>query len=138
MDLRSSPPPLRTIVVVEDDSALLNALTFALETEGFRAQAFRTGAAMAAWPELAAAACLIIDQNLPDESGLDVLVRLRAEGITAPAVMITTNPPLALRAQAASLNVPVIEKPLLGDQLFACVRRLIGGSRAVMCGAPGS
>ena len=138
MDHRSSPPPSPTIVVVEDDSALLNALTFALETEGFLPQAFRTGAAMAAWPELAAAACLIIDQNLPDEPGLDLLARLRAGGVRAPAVVITTNPPPALRAQATRLNVPVIEKPLLGDQLFACVRRLIGGSRAVRCGGPGS
>ncbi|MDB5457867.1 MAG: response regulator [Caulobacter sp.] len=122
---RPSSPPRALIVIVDDDAAVLGALSFALETEGFDILAFRTAAALFAAPGIAAADCLVIDQNLPDEPGLDLLSRLRGRGDTTPAVMITTDPPRAVRAQAARLHVPVVEKPLLGDQLFAAIRALI-------------
>ncbi len=120
---QSAPSP--TIVVVDDDAAVLNALGFALEAEGFRVRRFRSAGDLFAAREIEDAACLVIDQGLPDESGLDVLARLRGRGIETPAVLITTNPPRALHLQASGLDTPVVEKPLLGDQLFGVIRGLI-------------
>jgi FixJ family two-component response regulator len=119
-------PPLVSarVVIVDDDEAVLNALAFALEAEGFEVQAFRTAADMFAGPGVDAAACLVIDQNLPDEPGLEVLGRLRERGNRTPAVLITTNPAHSLLTKAFSMRAPVIEKPLLGDDLFACIRAL--------------
>lgn len=115
-----------TIIVVDDDDALLNALAFALEAEGFRVRSFRTAKSAYSAPKVDEAACMVIDQMLADEPGLELLARLRALGNQAPAVLITTNPHRAVQAQAARMDVPIVEKPLLGDQLFACIRRLIG------------
>lgn len=124
MDIAVSPSPA-TIVVVDDDAAVLNALDFALGAEGFRVRAFHTARAVFDAPDLNGAACLVIDQVLPDESGLDLLMRLRTAGIRTPAVLITTHLSRGLRSLAADLAVPIVEKPLLGDQLFTCIRGLI-------------
>lgn len=124
------PPTLsaRTIVVVDDDDAVLNALDFALGVEGFRVQSFRTAKAMYASSEVDAAACLVIDQILSDETGLELLARLRARGNLTPAILITTNPQRTVLSEAARLNVPIVEKPLLGDQLFTHIRHFVAMS----------
>lgn len=120
-------PTLRAprIIVVDDDAALCNALDFALGAEGFQVVAYSSAGSAFGANDLDEAACMVIDQRLPDEQGLDFLVRLRARGNRAPAVLITTSPSRRLVLQAADLGVPIIEKPLLGDTLFACIRDLI-------------
>ena len=128
MDLRAPISSRPTIAVVEDDRAVLNALAFALDTAGFSVRTFASARAVWFAADIDAAACLVVDQLLPDEPGLDLLARLRKRGVQAPAVIITTNPSLALRTKAAGLSVPIIEKPLLGDQLFATIRKLIAAA----------
>jgi FixJ family two-component response regulator len=112
------------ILIVDDDADLLGSLAFALEAEALRVTTFQTAGALAASPELADANCIVIDQILPDEPGLDLLERLRAAGIWTPAMVMTTNPAPALRAKAAALGATVIEKPLLDGRLFDLVRSL--------------
>ena len=113
------------LLIVEDDGDVLNALRFALEIEGYDVQVFSTAAALAHAARASGAACLIIDQGLPDETGLELIARLRRRDITTPAVLITTNLSPALRSQAAALAVPVVEKPLLSNALFTTIRGLI-------------
>lgn len=121
----STRPDASTILIADDDGEVCNALRFALELEGYQVSAFGTGKALfeAAGPP--GAACIVIDQKLPDTTGLELVMRLRAHGVTAPAVLITTSLPSHLRARAGALDVPIVEKPLLTDALFATIRRLI-------------
>ena len=121
----SARPIIGPLLIVEDDGDVQNALQFALEIEGYDVQVFSTAAALAHAARASGAACLIVDQGLPDETGLELIARLRGRSITTPAVLITTSLPPALQAQAAAMAVPVVEKPLLSDALFAVVRSLI-------------
>lgn len=70
-------------------------------------------------------ACLVIEQDLPDGRGLDLLRELRARGVRTPAVLMTTNPTAAFRKRAADAGAPIVEKPLLGEELFTEIHRLI-------------
>lgn len=110
------------ILLVEDDAAVVNALTFSLELEGFEVCAYADGEALLASTPLPSRGCLVLDYNLPGMDGLDLLERLRAADVTLPAILITTNPRRALRAQAAIAGVEIIEKPLLTDALRDSVR----------------
>lgn len=124
------PDPL-IVFIIDHDLAVLSALAFAFEAEGFRACAFRTTARADRSADLKSAACIILDHDLPGESGLDYLVRLRLEGRAKPAVLIPSAPPLRLRLEALDMGVPIVEKPLLDDALFQAVRTLVRGPLAL-------
>lgn len=127
-DAPTSPQPAQgPILIVDDDIALLAALRFALETEGFAVVAYPDAeSALAAAP--AKRGCLVLDQRLPGMSGLDLLEQLRRRGEIAPAVLITTNPAPATRMRAKAAGVEIVEKPLLGNALTRKVASLMGSS----------
>lgn len=114
------------ILLVEDDPAVVNALTFSLELEGFEVRAYADGETLLASARLPSRGCLVLDYNLPGIDGLDLLGRLRAADVTLPAILITTNPRKALRMQAARAGVEIVEKPLLTDALRDSVRTALG------------
>lgn len=113
------------MVLVENDPALLRALSFAFETEGYRVRAHLDGrSALAALP-IEQGACVVIDQRLSDCTGLDLLTRLRGRGVCAAAILITSNPSTEIRAIAAAAGAEIVEKPLLGDALASKVRQAL-------------
>lgn len=120
--MNSASPQRPRVVLVEDDHALLGALSFALDTEGYEVQGFDT--AEAALADNFSAACLIIDYRLPVATGLDLLERFRARGGKTPAILITSQPTQFITHYAALLGAELIEKPLLSDDLVEAVRRL--------------
>jgi len=118
---QSAPPSL---AVVDDDPAVLQALTFAFETAGWHVAAFASAEAALSAPNAADWRCLILDQKLPGLSGLDLLERLRARAVVAPALLITTHPSAETRRRALAAGVEIVEKPLLDDALARKVGRV--------------
>lgn len=116
------------ILLVEDDPAVVNALKFSLELEGIEVSAYADAEILLASRPLPESGCLVLDYNLPGMDGLDLLEHLRAENVTLPAILITTNPRSALLARAALAGVQIIEKPLLTDALRDAVRRALGAA----------
>jgi FixJ family two-component response regulator len=116
------------MTVVDDDSAVRAALMFALQAEGYEVRAFADAESLLSECEVAHPGCLIIDYGLPRLNGLELMRRLRDRGVVTPAVLITTLRP-GVRAVAAALGVPVVEKPLLTDTLMDTVRQLIDADR---------
>ena len=115
-------PRGQRVILVEDDAALLSALTFAFEVEGIETAAYASAEAALA-DDLMDAACLVIDYGLPGANGLDLLRRLRGQGCQARAILITSHPNASALERAASLGAAVVEKPLLSDDLVEAVRR---------------
>lgn len=111
-----------TVVLVDDDVALRSALVFKLELDGFAVEALQSGEALLAHPLPAPPACIVLDQNMRGLTGLETLVRLRARGVTLPALLITAHLTLALRQNAAALAVSIVAKPLLDDVLSDAIR----------------
>lgn len=106
------------IAVVDADAAVCSSLKFALELEGFRVSTFTGGAELLRAPEIVACQCFVVDQKMPGTSGLDLIGTLRERHIAAPAILIISQPSVALTVRAASLRVPIVEKPLLGNALL--------------------
>ncbi len=118
------------VAIVEDDRALLSALAFVLEAEGVAVRAHADAESALRSGDLGRADCLVIDHRLPGLDGLSLLARLRAENLSTPAFIITSNPDARCKARAAAANAEIIEKPLMNDALTAAVLKTLGADGA--------
>ena len=84
------------VAVVDDDPAVCNSLKFSLELEGFRVRTYGGGAELLRAVDLAACNCFVVDQKMPNMSGLEVIAKLRDRRIAAPAILIISEPSVAL------------------------------------------
>ena len=111
------------VVIVEDDPAVRSALKFSLEIEGFEVRTYASGIDLLDARDVCVGGCLVIDQRMPEMSGLDLIATLRDRLISAPAILITSHPNAWVRKRAAEAHVPIIEKPLLGNALVDRIRQ---------------
>lgn len=121
----ANPRPRPVLLIVDDDPDVLQALTFMADTRGFEVEHCRTAReAIAAVRPGRLFACMIIDQMLSDDRGIDLLGTLRGRGGKAPAILITSAPSEVLKRRAAAEGAPIVEKPLLDEMLFTQIDRL--------------
>jgi len=111
----------RLVVVVDDDTAVLSSLKFALEIEGFAVRTYRSGRELLAAAELPPSGCLVIDFSMPDMDGLELVKRLRSDHCSLPAILVTSHPNAALRQRATAAGVHLVEKPLLSNALVEAI-----------------
>lgn len=116
----ASEPPV--IAIVDDDPAVCNSLKFSLELEGFKVRTYGGGVELLRAADLAACDCFVVDQKMPNMNGLDLIAKLRDRRVVAPAILIISEPSVALSARAAKVNVPIVEKPFLGNTLVDHIR----------------
>jgi two-component system, OmpR family, response regulator MprA len=118
------PPP--TILVVDDDPAIIELITFALEREG----AVIVGAvdgreaieALGQRPTPQQFCLVLLDLMMPRVDGLLVLRYLQHHpGPTPPVVVMTAHPALLQDALAAGAR-GALRKPFGVDELLAVVR----------------
>jgi FixJ family two-component response regulator len=114
-----------TIVVIDDDAAVRNSLKFSLEIEGFTVCTYASPIDVLNGDGLPAVACLIVDQNMPGMSGLNLLAALRRRGDRTPAILVSAHATAALRDEAADRGVAVVEKPFVGNALVDRIRAVI-------------
>jgi FixJ family two-component response regulator len=103
----------RVIAVVDDDDAVRDSLRFLLEIVGYPVATYRSAAQFQDEATVDHVACLIVDQHMPEQTGLQLVSQLRGRGVRLPVVLITgsASPDLIRRAGELSV-VKVLEKPL--------------------------
>lgn len=111
------------LIIVDGDLAIRSALTFSLELGGFAVDSYASGEALLRESVLPDDACMIIDYELPGINGLQLLRALRLRRVTSPAILTATNPTRRLRAEARAAGTPIVEKPLLTEDLEKSVHR---------------
>jgi two-component system, LuxR family, response regulator FixJ len=110
------------VAIVDDDRAVSNSLKFSLELEGFTVRTYSGGAELLGAGDIAAIDCFVIDQRMPAMSGLELIDRLRDRRVSKPAILVISQPNAAVSARAAKANLPIVEKPLLGNTLVDKIR----------------
>lgn len=84
------PSPRQTILVVEDEAAIAETITYALQTEGFTPVWKTTGREALTALAAEAVALVVLDVGLPDMSGLDVCRELRKKH-AVPVIFLTAR-----------------------------------------------
>jgi len=111
------------VVIVDDDVAVCRSLKFSLELEGFAVRFYGSAAELLDAGDLAACDCFVIDQRMPGISGMELIADLRDRNVLTPAILLISDPNRALTDRAAMADVPIVEKPLLGNALVDSIRQ---------------
>ena len=83
------------------------------------AQAFRNHA------DIEKAACVILDIDLPDGSGIELRLGLKVAGVSVPVIYITGNEiPTVREAAVASGCVAFLTKPFSAQELLEPLRKV--------------
>lgn len=108
-----------TVAVVDDDQAVRDSLRFLLETVGFDVDTFTSACDFLSSSERGQPAYLLIDQHMPRLTGLDLLGRMRDQGISAMVALMTGAPSPELSRRAMELGADVVlEKPVAEEVLL--------------------
>jgi two-component system, chemotaxis family, CheB/CheR fusion protein len=118
------------IFVVDDDSAVREAIREVLEYEGRRVQTYSDCEAFIEAYRPGHEACLLIDAYLPGMNGLELLRWLGHSGHRLPAIMITGDSDVPMAVQAMKAGAwDFIEKPIGHRELLGSVDNALEQSR---------
>ena len=120
------------IAIVDDDPAVLKALSRLLRSRAFRAQTYGSGEEFLAVLPAELPVCLIVDLQMPEMNGLELQRHLISNGIRIPTILITAHADGEMHELSdEGTLVASLRKPLQEDALFSAIDRAIGSSRNV-------
>lgn len=122
---RSSPAGQR-ILVVEDSDAVRDAVRIAVEEMGYEVVAAATAAGGLAALQNRLPDLILLDLQLPEGSGVDVIREVRSRDPDLPVIIITGYPDSDLMHRALKYSpLLVMEKPVDLNALMNAVRRTL-------------
>jgi FixJ family two-component response regulator len=116
----ANTPPL--IAVVDDDASVLKALTRLLRVRGFNATPYGSARDFLAALPGGSPDCLVLDLQMPEMTGLELLQHLQREGLYIPTIVITAYGDTdALERCVAAGASSYLKKPLQDISLLAAI-----------------
>jgi FixJ family two-component response regulator len=120
------PGETPTIVVVEDDASMSQAIERILHAGGFNVVLFASAEAALEADVASMADCLVLDIILPGMSGFELYCRLAHCGLEAPVIFATAHDEPALREESQRLGASCfLLKPFPGRKLLDAVAQAL-------------
>ena len=117
------------VFLVDDDARVREAIGELLASMGWRAETFARAADYVSYPRPDIPACLILDIELPDVSGLEFQKQISQQD-HPPIVFITGHGDIPSSVRAIQRGaVDFLTKPVRDDDLLAAVRAAIDRDR---------
>lgn len=114
------------ILVVDDDDKLRASLVRWLRKEGNVTEDAATGGDALQMLRVYKFDVIVLDWNLPDTSGIDVLNKYRAEGGITPVIFLTGKGDVESKREGLDAGADdYLAKPFHGDELAARIRALL-------------
>jgi two-component system C4-dicarboxylate transport response regulator DctD len=124
-----------TVLLVEDDDSMREAIERLLNAAGFRCQAHASAEALLARGLDEGFAGVISDLRLPGMSGLALLAALRERGVSLPFILITAHDAPGLGDKAVQCGAAAyLAKPFRGTTLLDALRAVIQHPRRALTG----
>jgi FixJ family two-component response regulator len=121
-----------TVFIVDDDPAVLKALSRAVSSWGYKVQAFSTAVAFMEREASEIIGCLLLDQHMPNVSGLELQMALNEQDYTLPIIFLTgagdTSSSVAAMKYGA---VDYLSKPVDEELLLTAIEQAIELDRIV-------
>lgn len=114
------------IAIVDDDVSFREALAGLIKAFGYGVAAFGSAGDFLRSDATTEAACLVLDVQMPDLSGLELQGQLIAEGRGLPIIFVTASPDPATRLRALEVGaLAYLEKPCDQDVLLSHIRSVL-------------
>jgi len=120
-----------TVVIVEDDISVREALSCLLQSVGLQVKAFASPVNLLGNGQLQGASCMVVDVRLPGMSGLAFQAALAQAGINTPVILMTGHGdvPMTVKAMRAGA-IDVLTKPFIDQHMLDAVATAIESNRS--------
>ena len=121
-----SMSPERPVIVVDDDPYVRRGLKRLIAAKGYPVRTFSSGSELMEDQGTAEAGCLVLDLNMPGQTGLELQSELARRGIRVPVVFLSgygTVPSSVLAMKEGAVDF--LEKPVPADELVAAIERAL-------------
>ena len=114
------------IFLVDDDSAIRDALSITFMLEGFRPRGFADGASFLTAARECVPDAILLDVKMPGTSGIDLLHDLDAKNYPAPIFIISGQGDIPMAVEAIKNGaIDFLEKPFDAETVVRNVREAI-------------
>jgi len=113
-----------TIFLVDDEPAIVKAMSRLLRTRGYDVRAFTSPQDFLANHDSALPGCAIFDVSMPGLDGLELQEAMTAKGFVRPVIFMTGKGdiPTSVRAMKAGA-IDFLTKPVSEQEIFAAIAR---------------
>jgi FixJ family two-component response regulator len=122
--------PAPSVIVVDDDASVRDALMLLLKLEGYAPSCFADGESFLDALDVSEPACVILDLTLPGLPPLAVLKQLAVRHFAAPVLVISGQPDIGVAVAAIKCGArDYLETPFSAATLIARVREAVAAWR---------
>jgi len=119
-----------TVAVVENDASLLKSLNRLLVVSGYRTELYASAEQVLSSIAGSRATCLIVDCELGNCSGPDVVRRIAAAGLSFPVVFMSGCDDSRICKLATDVGcAALLKKPFSADELLHSIATAVRGAR---------
>lgn len=120
-----------TVVVIDDDNAIRDALSRLFRSVDLRVQSFASAAEFLAAKQPVGPTCMVLDVRLPGMSGLDFQFELKKANVDMPIVFMTGHGDIPMSVQAMKAGaVEFLPKPFRDQAMLDAVQAGLEQDRA--------
>lgn len=114
------------VLVVDDDPSVLRALNRLISAAGFAVKMFARPSELMAGEIPTSNACMVVDIDMPEMTGIEMCEALKSAGHGLPAILITGRTDARTRLQATQADaVAVLFKPFDAEPLLDAIDRAL-------------
>src|SRR5262245_13469724 len=130
MDVLDVEARLHTIAVVDDDPSLGKALARLLSVFGYGVELFASAPDFLSEATRSQAQCMVVDIDLGDASGLDLVRQLSSYGFRIPTIFMSGSQNDSVLTQCRDLGgIAFLRKPFAHNVLMDAISKAVGSSR---------
>jgi len=111
------------IHVIDDDESARHSLEFLLDCAGMAVRTYPSATEFLRAVPALEHGCIVTDVRMPEMSGIQLVERLKALGVTEPVIVITGHADVPMAIEAMKQGVAdFIEKPFSDDVILGAIR----------------
>jgi FixJ family two-component response regulator len=114
----------KTVAVVDDDPEMRASLATLLDALGYRAETYDSAETFLTCASTCSASCLVIDINLGDITGVELVHQLLADGLKWPIIFMSGHDDAAIKNQASAFDpIAFLLKPFRANDLIDAIKK---------------